>query len=146
MRRTEVAAAAATVAIAIFASSALAKGAKGDPDGQYRSNPEGTTIYLNRDGRMISSFGSNIHTSCLVGGPQPSTVIVQTTGKANISVSRKGRFSASVPFKDVQGFPNSGIAAVSGKLKGKRITGHIQGSNPSCSFESDYLATLRNRF
>ena len=81
-----------------------------------------------------------------MGNSQLSTVFVHTNGKANISVSRKGRFSASVPYIDVQGFPNSGIAAVSGKLKGKRITGHIEGSNPSCSFASDYAVTLRRRF
>ena len=142
MRRTGTAAVAAALAIAIFASSSQAKG---DPDGHYRGTGD-TTIYLNRDGRMISYFVSDVHTSCLVGNMQPSTVIVQTTGKANISVSRKGRFTASVPFRDVQGFPNSGVASVSGRLKGTRISGHVQGSNTSCSFAQDYAVTLRHPF
>ena len=41
MRRTGVALVAAAFAIAICASSSLAKR---NPDGQYRSDPEGTTI------------------------------------------------------------------------------------------------------
>jgi hypothetical protein len=141
MRTTALALVAATLAIAVFASSSLAKG---DPDGQYRAPGNPTSIYVNRDGRLISYFVSYVRTSCLVGNAQPSQVIVQTSGKAKISVSRKGRFSASVPFRDVQGFPNSGVAAVSGKLKGKRITGHIEGSNSTCSFAADVAVSLRD--
>ena len=96
MRRTALALFAAILAIAICASSSLAKG---DPDGQYRAPGNPTTVYVNRDGRMISYFVSYVHTSCLVGIGQPSEVIVQTTGKAKIGVSRKGRFSATVPFR-----------------------------------------------
>jgi hypothetical protein len=140
MKRAAVVLIAATAAITIFASSSLAKG---DPDGQYRAPGNPTTIYVHRDGRMISEFVSNVRTSCLVGTGQLSQVIVRTTGKAKISVSRKGRFSATVPFQDVQGFPNTGVAAVSGKLKGKRITGHIDGSNSVCSFVADFAVSLR---
>jgi hypothetical protein len=141
MKRAAVALIATTAALALFASSSLGKG---DPDGQYRAPGNPTTIYVNNDGRMISYFVSYVRTSCPVGtGPgHQSQVIVQTSGKAKISVSRKGRFSATVPFKDVQGFPNSGVAAVSGKLKGKRITGHIEGSNSTCSFAADVAVPL----
>jgi hypothetical protein len=141
MKKAAVALIATTAAITVFASSSLGKG---DPDGQYRAPGNPTTIYVNRDGRMISYFVSYVHTSCLVGNAQQSQVIVQTSGKAKISISRKGRFSASVPFRDVQGFPNSGVAAVSGKLKGKRITGHIEGSNSTCSFAADLAVSLRD--
>jgi hypothetical protein len=140
MRRTALALVATTLAITVFASSSLAKG---DPDGQYRAPGNPTAVYVNNDGRMISYFVSYVDTSCPVdNGLLLSQVIVQTTGKAKIRVSRKGRFSTTVPFRDVHGFPNSGTASVSGKLKGKRITGHIDGSNSTCSFAADIAVSL----